>query len=217
MNLKLAYDTETTGIPDFGQPSEAPHQPHIVQLAARLINVDTRKSIASMDVIVKPNGWTIPDDVSKIHGITTEHTMDVGIPEEMAVEMLLAMWAGRPLIGHNESFDRRIVRIGIKRLIDPFNTEAEPVSDRWKAAKGECTCLLSTPICKIPPTAKMKAAGFNKFKSANLTEAHMHFTGKPLLDAHSAMADVDGCLAVYWAIQDLLNPPAAVAPELQTA
>lgn len=216
MNAALFYDTETQGLPDFKAPSEAPHQPHIVQLGARLIDMDTRKSIASMDVIVKPNGWTIPEEVSKIHGITTEHAMDVGIPEEMAVEMLLAMWAGRPLIGHNEQFDRRIIRIGIKRFIDPLDTNLViPVSDEWKAAKGECTCLLATPICKIPPTAKMKAAGFNKFKSANLTEAHLHFTGQPLKDAHSAMADVDGCLAVYWAIKDMET--AAAAPALQAA
>ena len=206
MKLALAYDTETTGLPDFKAPSHAPHQPHIVQLAARLIDLETRKSIASMDVIIKPNGWTIPDEVSKIHGITTEHAMDVGIPELMAVEMLIELWAGRSLIGHNESFDRRICRIAIKRLIEPFSIEHVSLSDKWQAAMSECTCLLATPLCQIPPTAKMKAAGFNKFKSANLTEAHLHFTGQPLKDAHSAMADVDGCLVVYWAIKDRQDP-----------
>ena len=39
MNLALFYDTETTGLPDFKAPSEAQHQPHIVQLAALLVDL----------------------------------------------------------------------------------------------------------------------------------------------------------------------------------
>lgn len=51
MNLALFYDTETQGLPLFKEPSEHPSQPHIVQLAACLLDLDTRKTIAGMDVI----------------------------------------------------------------------------------------------------------------------------------------------------------------------
>jgi len=54
MNIALAFDTETTGLPLFKEPSEHPDQPHIVQLAAVLVDLDTRRELASMDVIVKP-------------------------------------------------------------------------------------------------------------------------------------------------------------------
>jgi DNA polymerase III epsilon subunit-like protein len=91
MKLALFYDTETTGLPLFKAPSEHPDQPHIVQLAACLVDLDTRNTIASMDVVVRPRGWTIPDDVAAIHGITTAHALDVGIPEEMAIDMLMAI------------------------------------------------------------------------------------------------------------------------------
>jgi DNA polymerase-3 subunit epsilon len=116
MKLALFYDTETTGLPLFKEPSEHPDQPHIVQLAACLVDLDTSNTIASMDVIIKPDGWVIPDEVSAIHGITTAHALDVGIPEELAVDMLMALWNERTRIGHNESFDARIVRIAQSRF-----------------------------------------------------------------------------------------------------
>jgi DNA polymerase-3 subunit epsilon len=48
----------------------------------------------------------------------------------------------------------------------------------------------------------MLAAGFTKNKSANLGEAYEFFTGKKLENAHSALADVDACITVFFAIRD---------------
>lgn len=196
MKLAIFFDTETTGLPLFSEPSEHPDQPHIVQLAACLVDLSMRHTIASMDVIIQPDGWTIPDEVAAIHGISTEHAKQVGIPEKLALQMFLELATGRTRIAHNEQFDARIIRIGLMRH---FNVE---IADEWKAGKAECTQRLATPILKLPPTAKMKAAGRNHFKSANLGEAVQHFTGKPLENAHSAMADVKGCMAVFFAIED---------------
>lgn len=210
MNTALFYDSETSGLPLFSEPSEDPRQPHLVQLAACLVDLDTRKTISSMDVIIRPDGWVIPDEVAAIHGITTEHAADAGIPESVAVEMFLALWSNRLRIAHNESFDARILRIALKRHVDPRDPAlAIPVSDEWKAGRAECTQRLATPILSLPPTEKMKAAKRFHAKSANLAEAYQHFTGKPLENAHSAMADVQGCMAVYFAIQDLQAQPVA--------
>lgn len=204
MNLALFYDTETTGLPLFGEPSEHPDQPHIVQLAACLVDLDTRQTVAGMDVIICPDGWTIPDNVAAVHGITTEHAEAVGISEKLAVEMFMALWAGpgRTRIAHNESFDARILRIALKRLFDKPD-EVLPISDEWKAGTAECTARLATPICALPPTEKMKAAKRFHHKTPNLTEAYRHFAGKELENAHSAMADVLACRDVYFAIQDM--------------
>jgi DNA polymerase-3 subunit epsilon len=194
--IGLFYDTETTGLPDFKAPSESEHQPHLVQLAALLVDLDTRSMINSMDVIVRPDGWTIPDDVAEIHGITTERALVEGVPEGSAIGALMDMWEKAQIrIAHNEPFDARIVRIALVRHMD------QAMADKWKEGKAECTARLSTPICKLPPTPKMVAAGFNKFKTASLGEAYRHFTGKELEGAHSALADVHGCMEVYFAIK----------------
>jgi DNA polymerase-3 subunit epsilon len=208
MNTALFYDTETTGLPLFSEPSEHPDQPHIVQLAATLVNMDTRRVISSIDVIVRPDGWTIPEKAVQVHGITTEMAGDLGIPESQALDIFLSMWrCSNVRIGHNESFDSRIVRIAIKRFIDalPQNTDlAIPLSDEWKAGKAECTQKIATPIVKAPATERMIAVGRTGHKPANLSEAYKFFTGNELQNAHSAMADVRGCIDVYFGAQDHL-------------
>jgi len=209
MNPALFFDTETSGLPLFDQPSEHPDQPHIVQVGALLVDLDTRRELATLDLTVRPDGWTIPEEVAKLHGITHEMAMDIGVPEATAVDALLALWqsaggAQRLRIAHNEQFDARIVRIALKRLIDPRSPAlASPVSDAWKAGRAECTQRLATPILKLPPTAKMKAARRFHFKSANLGEAYQHFTGQALDGAHNAMVDVRACAAVYFAAKAL--------------
>lgn len=204
----LVFDTETTGLPDFKAPSEAPHQPHIVQLAALLVDPDSRATIASMDVIVRPDGWTIPNEVTAVHGITTERAAAVGVPEKLAIEMFMELWAGRSRVAHNQQFDARIIRIALKRYIDDPRIEGDgQVSDLWKVGPAECTALLSSPHCNLEPSeAQRKKTNFKR-KTPNLGEAYRHFTGRELENAHSAMADVVACRDVYFAIKDFEGVP----------
>lgn len=192
----MVYDTETTGLPLFDQPSADPRQPHLVQAAAVLLDLDTMKAVSSINIIAKPDGWVIPDEVAKIHGITTEHANRVGVPEGFVVSAIWQLWQAADVrIGHNESFDARILRIGLKRFED------EATADTWKAGKAECTCKLAKPIMNLPPSAKMVAAGRRHSKNPNLSEAYQFFTGKELKGAHSALVDVKACMDVYAAIK----------------
>jgi len=198
IRLVLFYDFETTGLPLYREPSEDPRQPHAVQVGACLVDLETRVIISTLDVIVRPDGWTIPDDVAALHGITTERALAVGVPEKLALEMLLAMWrqAGER-VGHNEPFDCRIGRIAIKRLLGD-----DALADEWKAAPAQCTAMLSKPICNLPPTEAMKAKTSFKVKTPNLGEAYQHFFGEPMANAHSALPDVHACIKVFFAVED---------------
>lgn len=187
MNLRLFYDTETTGIPDWSNPSDAPHQPHLVELAAIAVCPNTREIVHSMSVIVRPDGWAIPADTTAIHGITTERALDVGIPEAEAVSMLLVMaGACDRRVGFSEQFDARMLRIALKRY------RPEHV-DPWKAFPAECAMRQT-----------QKAFGG---KWSTLGDAYQRACGKTLEGAHSAYADTVATAALYWALQPLL--PAA--------
>lgn len=195
MNLIAVFDTETTGLPLFGLPSEDKRQPHIVQLAAILYDLDAHIAVSSIDVIIKPTDWAIPEEAAKIHGISTERAMDVGISEALAVEMLLDLTKGRLRVAHNEQFDARMVRIACKRFFD------QPVIDEWSSGRVECTARMSTKIINLPPSEKMKQSGMRHAKTPNLAEAYRWATGgAEIAGAHSAIGDTLACLQVYRAL-----------------
>lgn len=194
----LFYDTETTGLPLYSTPSDDPRQPHLAALAAVLIHLKTRQVVEAIDVLVKPDGWTIPDEVIAIHGITNERAAAEGIPEAEAVDRLIALWRRADgKIGHNEAFDRRIIRIALKRY------RGEDLADAWYESPFNDTCFLATDIMALEATDRMKATGRgNKPKKPKLSEAVLFFTGRPLEGAHNAMNDVNGCIDVFFAIRD---------------
>lgn len=195
MTLALFYDTETTGLPLFKEPSDDPRQPHIVQLAALIVDLDSKAILASMDFICKPDGWTIPDEAAAIHGITTEKALACGVREEFVVTAFHQLCNLADFrVGHNESFDARIMRIALMRH------DGVCAADRFKDHPAKCTAALSTDIVKAPPTDKMKAVGRNHYKKPTLSEAYKHFTQKDLQNAHSAMADTVACMEVYFSL-----------------
>lgn len=195
----LVYDTETTGLPDYKQPSEAPHQPHIVELAA-LLHDDAGTLVDTFHAIIRPDGWTIPDDVAAIHGITIERAMDEGIPEAEALFLFLNLHTKCDLrVAHNESFDQRILRIAIKRFYGRTQEDRDNYAETFKSQPSCCTMKMAH--------ARSKETGAGLKWPLTLKEAHQHFLGEAFDGAHGALADAQACARVYFA----LNPIPAVA------
>ncbi|MDE2239051.1 MAG: 3'-5' exonuclease [Rhodospirillales bacterium] len=196
----LIYDTETTSLVDFKSPSDAPHQPHIVQFAAILVDPVTRIERASIDLIVKPDGWTIPDDVAAIRGITNEIAMACGVPELTVANLFLALRAKATReVAHNSGFDRRIMRIAMLR----HGMTREEV-EASEAGQNFCTMKAAQPIVNLPPTDRMLAAGFKGPKQPKLAECISHFFNEELTGAHNALVDVRACARLYFHLQDLM-------------
>lgn len=191
MKTILFFDTETTGLPVWKEPSGSENQPHLVQLAAILCNAATREVIDSMDVIIKPDGWEIPQETVDVHSVTNEMALKVGIPEKKALEQFLKLCGDADRVAYNKTFDQRIIRIATKRYSD------DEVIEKW-AIKDDfyCAMILAKPIVKCPAKTK------GKFKNPKLQEAYEHFFAVSFEYAHSAMADTRACMEVYWACID---------------
>ncbi len=204
----IVNDTETQGLPLFKEPSSDPRQPHMVQIAAMLIN-DTPAGatvLQQMNRIIKPDGWTWTEDdpAFKAHGITMERAMDEGVPEAEALDEYLAMHKlGQLRVAHNGTFDDRILRIAHKRY---GKTDEE--ADAYRNYTSFCTMRSSTAICKLPCTEKQIKSGYGRgFKNPKLTEAFHHFFGFEFVGAHDALNDAKACADVYLAIQRGIKSP----------
>ena len=186
MALLFFYDTETTGIPNFKEPSEHPGQPHIVQIAAALVDDETRKTVSSINLIIKPDGWTIPEELTEIHGISTDFALETGVSITRALQVFFGLWKGRKRVGFNESFDARIIRIAQHKLGSP-----EEQLEAWKNGDKECAMYAARKHTNLP-----------KNKLPKLIEAYQHFFGEGFDGAHDAMNDVNALIAVYFAVKD---------------
>lgn len=191
--MYVAFDTETTGLPIWGKPSDDPSQPHLVQLAMILLD-DDHVERASFSMIIKPEGWESGPEALAAHGITTEMAMRLGVPEKLATDLYVSLvyGTGATVIAHNAPFDLRIMRIAMLRA---------GYSKEWQAEQGEvnsyCTLKNTTHVVNLPPTPKMVAAGFNKPKPPKLSECIQHFFGEELVGAHDALVDVRACVRVF--------------------
>ena len=194
----LIYDTETTGLIEFKKPSTDPSQPHLVQLAAVLLNTESGEVEQSMNVVIRPEGFEIPKEVTDIHGITTEYAKAHGVERQIAIAMFIDMWGGaKTVVGFNEAFDARILRIAMKR------EGLVKTADVWKSRMKECACIMATKPANIPATMKMRAMNRKGPKRPTLVEACDalldNFTFKP----HDAMEDVRATAELYMELKRL--------------
>lgn len=189
MNI-LIFDTETTGLPNWKEPSDDPAQPHIVDLAADLCNSDG-DVIASVDSIIN-NKIIIPDDMAAIHGITTEIAERDGIAPSEAIDNFMNLVSQADLIvGHNVSFDVRMMRIMVAKVH----------GEKWdNPLPTFCTMRKSTNICKI---LSNKPRHPEDWKWPTLTEAVRHFFDEEHGNAHRARPDVDASRRIYFHLRSI--------------
>lgn len=194
----LFYDCETSGLPNWRLSASDPSQPHIIQLAAILTD-DQFNEVSCLNVLIEPDGWTIPQAVTDLTGITNLQAVSWGVPAALALRTFLALHAKATMrVAHNEDFDSFLVRIQMAR-----HGWDEPAQEQWRGDPNAfCTMKAATPICNLPPTDRMVAAGFTKPKPPKLTEAHEHFFGCVFDNAHNALADVRACMAVFRCLQE---------------
>lgn len=201
----MAFDTETTGIPQWKLPSDDPAQPHLVSLAFILHNTDDGSTLQEQHWIVRPDGWTIPDEVAAIHGITTEYAEEQGVPLEDAMnELMTNLERADARVAYGAAFDTRILRIALLRM----GWTKEHIEGFFAINPVQCALTAATPLCRLPPTDAMMATGRRSgFKSPKLAEAYDVLCGKTIEGAHSALVDTRAALEVWLKIQARTTNP----------
>ena len=186
--MVLFFDTETTGIPrNYKAPaSDSENWPRMVQIAWLLIDAENRE-IESAEHIVKPDGFTIPADAARIHGITTEMAEKQGVDLKLVLAAAAAsMSKASTLFAHNIAFDEKI--LGAEFLRSGFANLVE-------AKPRRCTMQESTDYCRLP--------GRYGFKWPTLQELHLKLFNEPLEGAHRALVDVRACARCYFELKRL--------------
>ena len=172
----LFFDTETTGLPRFKEPSDDSRQPHLIQIAALLCDFNGN-DVETLSTIVKPGDNAVMEsEAYAAHGIS------------------LARARATEIVGHNVSFDKRIMRIASARWL----------GSKWSTELPTfCTMRRSQAIVDLPPTPAMVRANRNWPKPPKLVECMKHFFNEGLDGAHDALIDVTACKRVYFHLRSM--------------
>lgn len=199
--MYLVFDTETTGLPkDFKAPvSDSENWPRCVQLAWQLHD-EFGKLLEVKNYIIKPDGYTIPFNAEKIHGISTERAMRQGVQLEKVLEEFNADLAKTNfVVGHNIKFDINIMGAEFYRKTMETRLMSLPSLD----SMTEKTAAL----CQIP------GGRGGKFKLPTLTELHSFLFDEKFDEAHNASADVEATARCFL---ELVRREAFTPEELQS-
>jgi len=193
----LFFDTETTGLPKNRDPAyKGPNNwPHIVSISWVLQDGDKKER---QSFIVRPNGWTIPEESTKIHGITHEHALKEGY--HLSHVMLQFLLVDHDfIIAHNLDFDLNVV---INACLWDLGIAMPDFGRQF------CTMKFSTDLIRLP-----LGNGRSGWKSPKLSELYKYVTHKePDGQLHNSAYDTELLVEIantyrpFKAILGLLGP-----------
>ncbi len=150
-------------------------------------------------MIVRPEGFVIPQGAARIHGITTETAMRSGMLLRRCLQQLvIAGDDATLLVAHNLSYDLGILNREFHRAALPNAFESVP---------GICTMRAATNYCRLP-----KVNNRTGYKYPTLDELHRRLFGYDFLNAHNAEADSEACMKCFFELCKLhvIEPPTTV-------
>ena len=177
--MYIIFDTETTGLPKrYDAPiTDTANWPRCIQIAWQLHD-DMGKLIAHEDYLIKPEGFNIPYDAERIHGISTELAESDGIAlDEVLKKFNDALARVKFVVGQNVGFDINIMGCEFFRMGIDSPMATMPVLDTCT----ECTASM----------LQLPGGRGGKFKLPTLTELHKYLFNLPFAEAHNATADVE--------------------------
>jgi len=184
--MYIIFDTETTGLPKrWDAPiTDTDNWPRCIQIAWQLHD-EMGNIIEHQDYLIKPDGFNIPFDSEKIHGISTELATEQGVPlPDVLVKFNEALAKAKFVVGQNIGFDLNIMGCEFYRYSVDSPMSNMPILD---------TCTeVTANLLKLP------GGRGGRFKLPNLTELHSYLFGVPFAEAHNATADVEATTRCFF-------------------
>ncbi len=184
--MYLIFDTETTGLPrNYNAPiSDSANWPRAVQIAWQLHD-QWGELIEHQDFLIAPDGFDVPYDAEKIHGISTLLAEKEGVPiAEVFKAFNEALSKAKYIVGQNIGFDINIMGAEFYRYGVESPLTTMPVLD---------TCTeVTANLCRI------EGGKGGRYKLPTLTELHSFLFGVPFAEAHNATADVEATTRCFF-------------------
>jgi DNA polymerase-3 subunit epsilon len=179
--MYLFVDTETTGLPEKFNSLNSYQNVRLVQLAWIIYDCQGKK-ISKRDFIVKPEGFEIPEQSTKIHKISNSFASSAGKSlKKVLIEFNKAIIDCKFIIAHNIIFDFNVLytefeRIGLKTTIQDL--------------KKICTMTSTTDYCGVKVS--------NSIKWPTLNELYKKIFNQNLIESHNAAIDIDATAKCFW-------------------
>lgn len=187
MSRFFVFDCETTGLPARRNAAieDVDNWPRIVQLAWATYDAWGRLEKAESRII-RPDGFRIPEESTRIHGISHDRALAEGRPMREALERLVSELASPfdGVIAHNLEFDRSVVGAELIRAALPCRLFDWP---------GLCTMTSTTDFLKLP--------GPYGNKWPKLEELYAYLFGAAYDGAHDAAHDVEACARCFFELR----------------
>jgi DNA polymerase III epsilon subunit-like protein len=184
--MYLFFDTETTGLP-VPPSSDYRNWPRILQIAWLL--VDENKDIKSKNCYtIKPDGYSIPNRVVRIHGITKKKAMQEGLPIDQVLRLFLRdINFTDVLVAHNVAFDYGVVRSELLR---------QNIPDFLRDIKMFCTMTSKQVLDYVK---SFRSNGSRQCPS--LSELYFLLFNAKIDNAHNALADAEACANCFFELK----------------
>lgn len=218
-NRICVFDVETTGLPDpvtRYKASALNHHlwPNILQLAYVIVDTDECRVLDWASYLIRiPDDIIIPEESSKVHGITKEQCKELGW--DIRAVLVTFMYALEhcnvsKIVAHNIDFDINMVKAECYRFIEKqkeWSTKNFPhkkdtafieiytgFTTRLNNINKFCTMKNNKDRCEIVRYWD-DGTKYNKFPS--LIELYQYLFNETPSNLHDAMMDVFVCLKCY--------------------
>jgi DNA polymerase III subunit epsilon len=186
--MYLFVDTETTGLPP-SHPSHLSEWPRLVQLGW-ILSEETGEVIMQDTAIVRPEGYYIPDRVTRIHGISTQQAYQQGISLNDALQRLTqALRFSHYLIGHNIDYDYHV-------LLAEFHRKH--IDTLFSNYPRFCT-MKSPQVMEFVRIMR----GTNHRQYTKLSDLYRLLFDERVQHAHDALADAKTCADCFFQLKKI--------------